>query len=338
MQNFKRLISTILVVSMLMALAGCSSKKPKEEKPTLTTPTESKTINIATLKGPTGMGISKLADDSKKGNTKNKYNITLVSAPEEIVSMVSSGKVDMAMCPINLASTLYNKTNKNVNLLALNTLGVLYILENGNTINSIKDLKGKTIYATGMGATPEYILKYLLEKNGLEIGKDVKIEFKSEHSELATLAAAGDVAICMLPEPNVSVVTTQNKNMRVAIDLTKEWEDLNGKDNSLAQGCIIVNKDYLKDNKNAVTDFMNEYEKSVKYVNENKSDAANLIVEQGILPNEAIAQKAIPTCNIVFIKGEDMKRVAKLNLQMLFDINPQSIGKAMPDDEFYFIP
>ncbi len=338
MQKFKRIVSVMLVLSMLLALAACGSKKPKEEEPTLTVPEKSKTINIAALKGPTGMGISKLADDAKKGETKNKYNITLVSAPEEIVSMVSSGKVDMAMCPINLASTLYNKTNKNVNLLALNTLGVLYILENGNTINSIKDLKGKTIYATGQGATPEYILKYLLEKNGLEVGKDVKIEFKSEHSELATLAVTGDVEICMLPEPNVSVVTAQNKNARVAIDLTKEWEKVNGEENSLAQGCIIVNKDFLKDNKNAVKAFMEEYENSVKFVNNNKSNAAKLIVEQGILPNEAIAEKAIPTCNIVFIKGEDMKRVAKLNFQTLFDINPQSIGKAMPDDEFYYVP
>ncbi len=338
MRFFKKFVSAILVLSMLFTLAACGSKKAQKEEPTLTIPQEKATINIATLKGPTGMGISKLADDARQGKAKNKYNITLISAPEDIVSMVSSGKADMAMCPINLASALYNKTNKNVNLLAINTLGVLYILENGNSINNIKDLKGKTIYATGQGATPEYILKYLLEKNGLEVGKDVKIEFKSEHSELATLAASGDVSVCMLPEPNVTVVTAQNKDVRVAIDLTKEWEKINGEENPLAQGCIIINKDFLKKNGNAVKSFMQEYEKSVEYVNKNKSDAAKLIVEQGILPSEPIAEKAIPTSNIVFIKGKDMQRIANANLKMLFDSNPQSIGKALPDDDFYYVP
>jgi len=336
MQKSKRILSVVLALAMLLVFAACNSGKTEEKEPITTKPQEKATINIATLKGPTGMGISKLADDSNKGKTNNNYNITLAAAPEDIVSLVSSGQADMAMCPLNLASVLYNKTNKNVKMLALNTRGVLYILENGNTINSIADLKGKTLYATGQGATPEYILNYLLEKNGLKVGTDVKIEYKSEHSELATLAAAGSVSICMLPEPNVTVVTAQNKNIRIAIDLTKEWEKINGKDNALAQGCIIVNKDFLSKNEKAVQVFMEEYEASVNFVNKNAADAAKLIVEQQILPNEAIATKAIPNCNITFIAGADMKRVAKANLQMLFDSNPQSVGKALPDDNFYY--
>ncbi|NCC86935.1 MAG: ABC transporter substrate-binding protein [Clostridia bacterium] len=336
MQNFKRVLSIVLAFVMIFAFAACNSGETEEKETTTAVAKEKATINIATLQGPTGMGISKLADDANKGNAKNNYNITLTAAPEDIVSMVSSGEVDMAMCPLNLAATLYNKTDKNVKLLAVNTLGVLYIMENGNTINSIADLKGKTIYATGKGSTPEYILNYLLEKNGLEVGTDVTIEYKSEHSELATLAAAGSVSICMLPEPNVTVVKAQNKDMRIALDLTAEWEKVNGDESKLAMGCIIVNKDFLSKNKAAVEIFMDEYEASVEYVNKNAADAAKLIVEQQILPSEAIATNAIPNCNITFIAGLDMQKIAKANLQMLFDSNPQSVGKALPDDNFYY--
>ena len=337
MQNFKRVLSIVLALAMIFVFAACNSGKTEEkESTTALVPKEKATINIATLKGPTGMGISKLADDAKQGKAKNNYNVTLIAAPEDIVSMVSSGQADMAMCPLNLASVLYNKTDKNVKLLAVNTLGVLYIMENGNTINSMADLKGKTIYATGKGATPEYILNYLLEKNGLKVGTDVKIEYKSEHSELATLAAAGSVSICMLPEPNVTVVKAQNKDMRIAIDLTAEWEKVNGDESKLAMGCIVVNKDFLSKNKKAVDAFMDEYGASVKYVNKNPADAAKLIVEQQILPSEAIATNAIPNCNITFITGTDMQKIAKANLQMLFESNPQSVGKALPDDNFYY--
>ncbi len=337
MKHSKKIIAIFMAMAMLFALSACKNKKTEDVNATSKPTTAQKqTVSIAALKGPTGMGISKLAKDSKDSKTQNNYDVTIASSPEDIVSMVSSGKVNMAMCPLNMAAVLYNKTNKNVKMLAVNTLGVLYILENGNTINDIKDLKGKTIYATGQGSTPEYVLNYILEKNGLKVGTDVKIEYKSEHSELAALAASGEVSICMLPEPNVTAATAQNQNLRIAIDLTKEWEKINGEDSTLAQGCIIVNAEFLKNNEKAVKVFLDEYKKSVDFVNSNKEEAAKYIVELGILPKEALAIKAIPNCNITFIAGSEMKKVVQLNLQMLYDSNPQSVGKVLPDDNFYY--
>ena len=336
MKMSKKIISIILTLAIFFAFAACGKTAQEKDPETTKAPEKKQTINIAALKGPTGMGISKLAEDAKNKKTINDYNITLASSPEDIVSMISSGAVDIAMCPLNMASVLYNKTNKNVKMLGINTLGVLYILENGTTINSIKDLKGKTIYATGQGSTPEFILNYLLEKNGLKVGTDVKIEYKTEHSELAALAASGKANICLLPEPNVTVVTNQNPKIRIALDLTKEWEKINGQDNTLAQGCIIANAKFLSKNEKAIKSFMKEYKSSVDFVNANKEEAAKYIVAQGILPKEPIAIKAIPNCNMTFIEGKDMKRIAKQNLQVFFDSNPQSVGKVLPDDSFYY--
>lgn len=337
----KKLLAVILTLCLLAAFAGCaqqnpdtgsSSETPASSEATAANPVD---MNVYTLKGPTGMGMVKLMSDSDNSSTANNYKFTMASAPDEIVAAISNGSADIAACPINLASTLYKKTSGGVKLLAVNTLGVLYVLENGDTINSMADLKGKTIYATGQGATPEYTLNYLLEKNGIDPKNDVTIEYKSEHSELATLAAAGDAAIAVLPEPNVTSALAQSEGgLRIALDLTKEWNKVC--DSQLAQGCIIVRKEFLENNTDAVNKFLSEYKASVDYVLNNADEAANLIEQYGIMAKAALAKKALPNCNITFLVGDEMKIMAAENLQVLYDANPASVGGAMPDDSFYY--
>ncbi|MGI6175088.1 MAG: ABC transporter substrate-binding protein [Christensenellales bacterium] len=304
---------------------------PPEETPAPTA--ESLKINVAALKGPTGIGMVQLMDKNEKNETSNSYNIVLAGSPDEITAGISSGEFAIAACPINLASVLYNKMEGGVQLLAINTKGVLYILEKGNSVQSVGDLKDKKLYATGQGATPEYILGDILSGNNLSDAVD--IEYKAEHAELATLAAAGEIDLCMLPEPNVTAVLTQNPDMRIALDLTEEWQKLHD-DVALAQGCIIVRKEFAEAHPQAVVDFMKEYEESVDYVNSNLEESAALVEGFGIMPSAAMAQKAIPNCNITFISGEDMKETAIANFNVLFEANPKSIGGALPGDDFYF--
>ncbi|MGI6268963.1 MAG: ABC transporter substrate-binding protein [Candidatus Howiella sp.] len=332
----KKGIALALALLMLFSLVSCGegggTSSPQPEN---TSSAAAVDMNVYTLKGPTGMGMTKLMADSDAGTASNNYHFTLSSAPDEIVSAISSGSADIAACPINLASTLYKKTGGAVEILAVNTLGVLYVLENGESIQSIADLKGKTIYATGQGSTPEYILNYVLEKNGIDPAADVTIEYKTEHSELATLAASGDAAIAVLPEPNVTAALAQSQaGLRIALDLTEEWEKVS--DSKLAQGCIIVRKEFLEANADAVDKFLAEYGRSVTYVNENLDDASALIEQYGIMAKAALAKKAIPNCNIVFLTGNEMEQVARANLQVLFDANPSSVGGALPDDSFYY--
>lgn len=300
------------------------------------------TVNVATLMGPTGIGMTKLMDDDEKGSSANDYNFTVATSPDQIVAAISNATdpIDIAACPINLASTLYKKTNGAVQIAAINTLGVLYILENGNTINSISDLKGKTLYATGQGSTPEYILNYILEANGLTPGEDVTINYVAEHAELATMIATGKVDLAMLPEPNVTSARVQNSDLRIALDVTEEWGKataLNGDGESeLVQGCIIVRKEFAENNPEALEAFLEEYKASVDYVNANVDEASTLCETYGIIPKAAVAKMAIPNCNITFVKGAEMKELAQSNLQILFDANPSSIGGAMPADDFYY--
>lgn len=307
----KKIIALLLCLAMLSAF-GCKKE-------------EAVALNVGALKGPTGMGLAYLMKEKPEGYG----SIELYDAPDAITGKFVSGELDIAAVPINLAAALYNKTEGDVQMLAVNTLGVLYVLENGDNIQSLSDLSGKTIYATGQGSTPEYVLNALLEKEGVE---NVTVEFVGEHAALAAMLAAGEAEIAMLPEPNVSAVLVKNPNIRVALDLNDEWSNQTG--NALVQGCYIAKRSFCEAHPEAVKRFLSDYAASAQRVNSD-ADAAAVIAELGILPSEAIAAKAIPNCNIVAVTGDAMKQAAAPMLQTLFDANPKSVGGKLPGDDLY---
>ncbi len=263
-----------------------------------------------------------------------KYSFSTAAAPTDITSRLISGELDMAALPTNVAASLYAKTNGNVQIVSLNTLGVLYILENGSTIKSVTDLRGKTVYATGQGSNPEYALNYILRKNGLEPNKDVKIEYM-DSAELTTRTAAGSAGICMLPVPNVTTVLMKNKNVKIALDLTEEWNKVSG-GSDLTMGCIVVRKNAgLK--AAAISDFLKEYKSSIDYVSKNIPEASKLVAKFEITGTAEIAAAAIPDCNLVCITGRDeIKKAIEGYYRVLFEADPSSIGGSMPNDEFYY--
>lgn len=290
---------------------------------------------VAALKGPTAMGLVKLMSDSDSGAaTKNKYTFNIAASADEITPALVKGDLDIACVPANLASVLYNKTKGGVQVLAVNTLGVLYVVENGNAVQSVKDLKGKTIVAAGKGSTPEYALRYLLQKNGLNPDTDVTIDWKSEHSECVSALASGAATIALLPQPFVTVAQTKISNLRVALDLTKEWDALNS-GSALLTGVVVARTQVVQQNPGAIDAFLKEYADSVKWVNANVADAAKLVGSYNIV-DAAVAEKAIPYCNIVCITGGEMKDKLSGYLSVLNDQNPQAVGGTLPNDDFYY--
>ena len=326
----KKIISLLLVFAIVFAFAACGKNETKNE--TNNGVTEKVKMNVACLAGPTGIGMVNLMKSQDDKTTKNDYTFSVVSDPTEIVAGITNGSYDIAACPINLAATLYNKLEGNVQVLSVNTKGVLYILENGNTINSLVDLAGKTLYATGQGSTPEYILNYLLEQSG--IADSVTVEYVASHDELATLAASGEATISMLPEPKVTAALTKNPNLRIALNLTTEFEKLSGK--TLIQGVVIAKKDFVEKNPEAVKAFLEEYKASIDAVNKDIDTTSILCEQYGIIPKAAVAKKAIPNCNIAYMDGANMKASVLANLQIFFDANPKSVGGKLPNDDFYY--
>ena len=320
----KKYMSILLVLLMLVALfPGCAAA----EEPTV--------IRIGSLKGPTTMGMVKLLSDNEAGLTAVKYESTVVANATELMPLFLRGELDVLALPVNAGAVLYNKSQAGATLLAVNTLGVLYIVEKGGeTITSVADLKGKTIYATGKSTTPEYALSYLLSQNGLDIATDVTMEWKSEASEVVAQMATLDSAVALLPQPFVTVAQTKVEGLRVALDMTAEWANVGS---TLITGGLIIRTAFLNEHPEAVKTFLEEYAASTQYVNENVEEAAAL-VEQYIGVAAGVAKKAIPACNIVCMTGEEMKAAAEKYLTVLFELNPDAVGGAMPEESFYYLP
>ena len=344
----KKIISLLTALFLLVTplLASCTDKGTDESSSGTPAGTasdastdesasaEKTTIRIGGLKGPTSIGMVKLREDDETNSTANDYDFTVAGSADELTPLLIRGELDMAAIPANLASVLYNRTEGAIQILAVNTLGVLYIVETGNSVQSLADLKGKTIYATGKGSTPEYTLLYLLEKAGLDPEKDVTVEFKSEPTEVVALLKAQPEAVAMLPQPYVTAAQAQVEGLRIAVDLNEAWEAAET-GSKLLTGTIVVRREFAEANPEAIEAFVTEYRASTEFANENVSEAAQLVEKYGIA-TAAIAEKAIPYCNITCMEGAEMKAAMQVYLGVLYEKNPDSVGGALPDDAFYY--
>lgn len=316
-------------------VSGDTNETPEEEAKA-TDPVEKVAIKVAALKGPTAMGMVKIMEDASLGEAANEYSFTIAGAADEITAGLIKGDFDVAAVPCNLASVLYNKTEGKIKLAGINTLGVLYIVETGDSIHSVEDLKGKTIYSTGLGTTPQYTLNYILSSNGIDPEKDVTVEYKSEATEVAAILSESDDAIAMLPQPFVTTVMMNNDKVRIALDTTEEWEAIAEDESSVVTGVVVVRKEFLEENKEAFDAFLEEYKVSAAFSNSNIEEAASLIEKYDIF-KAAVAKKAIPYCNITMVTGQEMTNKVEGYLKTLFDQNPQSIGGKLPAEDFYYI-
>lgn len=320
----KKFLSLLMLCVLLLSMVSCgNTEQPQAEK-----------VRVLTLKGPTGMGMANVWNDANS-DTDSKYTFTLFASPDLVKAEVLLGKYDIAALPTNVAAALYNSGKADLQVVAVNTLGVLHIVENGNTVTDIQSLKGKTIHATGGGSTPEFILRSLLEKNGIDPDEDVTLDFHyTDHAELAGYVKSGTVKIAMLPEPNVTVALTGTENVRVALDLTEEWGKVS--DFDVMQGCIVVRKAFAEEHPELLAEFLDEYRASIEYVNQNPDVAAGVIANLEIIPKAPLAKQAIPRCNIVYVDGEEMKESLSAFLNVLYEADAKSIGGKNPDEGFYY--
>lgn len=341
----KRVMSLGLSLALAISLAACSSSVSEAassaaatEEPTAVPEAEAPvtTFRIAGLKGPTTMGMVKLMSDAEAGETHQDYQGTMYGAADEVVPLLVKGDIDLAAIPANLAANLYNQTEGKVQVAAINTLGVLYVVTTGDNVKSVEDLKGKTIYSTGKGTTPEYVLNYILKKNGIDPEKDLTVEYKSEATEVAAaLQAAGEGAIAVLPQPYVTAAQSQIEGLNVVLNLTEEWNKVST-DSDLVTGVLVARTEFIEQNEAAFEEFLKDYQSSIEWVNSNTADAAELVANYGIVAKAPLAQKALPACNITYVDGAEMKAKLSGYLQVLFDQNPKAVGGAMPGDDFYY--
>ena len=312
----KKILAAVLILTLLL---GCASAEG---------------LRVAALKGPTAMGMVKMMSDDGGSN----YAFGIHAAADEITPKLVQGELDVAALPANLAAVLYQRTKGELQVLAVNTLGVLYIAERGDSIHSVADLKGRTIYSAGKGSTPEYALNYILRQNGLEPGVDLTIEYKSEHAECLSALMGNESACAMLPQPFLTVAMTKATDMRMALDLTQEWDALQAEGGSaMITGVVVARRAAVEENAAAIDMFLADYAESVSYTNADVLGAAALIGEYDIVTAE-VAEAALPACNIVCITGEEMQQKLSGYLEVLFEQDPESVGGALPDAQFYYVP
>ena len=347
----KKILSLLLAFSLALSLAACggsassaasstvvseaaSSAAASEEEETAASLSVTEPLRIAGLKGPTTMGLVNLLSMEQAGTAAMDYDLQLYGAADEIVPLLIKGELDMAAIPANLAATLYQKTNGGIQAVAVNTLGVLYVVEQGDTVHSMADLKGRTILSTGKGTTPEYVLRYLLTANGLDPDKDVDIQYYSEATEVTAQMASTQDAIAVLPQPYVTAAGLKDDTLRVALDLTAEWDKV--ADTQLITGVTVVRKAYAEEHPDVVAAFLADYAQSVNAANTDLDGTAALCEEQGVVAKAAIAKKALPNCNIVCLTGEELKADVSGYLQVLYDAHPAAVGGTLPGEDFYW--
>lgn len=312
-----------------------------EEEPDIETiGQEGAHIRVGSLKGPTSMGLVFLMEMAESKKAANDYDFTMVTAADELLPKVVSGDLDIALVPANVASVLYNRTKGGISVIDINTLGVLYVVTADDSIQSMEDLKGRTIYMTGKGTTPDYVFRYLLTENGLS-DDDVTLEFKSEPTEVAALLQEEPDAVGVLPQPFVTAACAQNPDLKLALDLTAEWDKTQNDAESpsrLVTGVTIVRNEFLQNEPEAVNLFLQEHEKSAAYTQDQPEKAAELVVKAGIIEKAPVAQTSLPRCNITCITGSPMKDALGGYLQVLFDQDPNSVGGTLPGNDFYYLP
>ncbi|MEN8906284.1 MAG: MqnA/MqnD/SBP family protein [Clostridiales bacterium] len=333
MKKIIYILCIFFVISII--LNGCKKSETTIKEKEDVAKKNIKTMKIGTLKGPTGMGMSYMMEKDEKGESKLDYSFNIVGAPDQLTSDIINNKIDVAAVPTNLAAILYTKTKGNIQLLGVNTLGVLYLIENGNTIKNISDLKEKSVISSGKGAAPEYIFQYLIEKNGLDINNDVNIEYLTEHSEVAASIVSGKNKLAIIPEPFVTTVLSKNKDLRIALNFTEEWSKATS-ESELPMGVIIVSKKFADENSDSINTFMNEYTESVDFVNNNHNKASEFIKKFDILQDSNLASKAISNSSITFIESKESKDDILKFYEILNDLNPKTIGGSIPDDKFFY--
>lgn len=362
----RKMLPVLLALALGAALTGCSQKtapaeapttataEPSSEAPAATATAEASseapdateglttiqdvTVRVGSLKGPTSMGLVELMDRAEKGETDCSFEFTMVTAADELLGKMVNNELDIALLPANVASVLYSKTNGQVAVIDINTLGVLDIVASDDSIKSIADLKGRTLYLTGKGTTPDYVIHYLLTANGLT-EEDVTLEYKSEAAEVAALLKEQPDAIGLLPQPFVTAALAQNEKLNLALDLTKEWQNVQGEGGSqLVTGVTVVRREFLEEHEPVVGYFLDEHKVSAAFTQEQPDQAAELIAAAGIIEKAPVAKKALPYCNIVSISGKEMKDALSGYLQVLFDQEPKSVGGQLPGEDFYYQP
>ena len=326
----KKMIAIILVViaavvATVAIVAGMGAKQEPETK-----------LRVGSLKGPTSIGLLSLMEKAEAGEAQNDYEFTMATAADELLPLMVKGELDIALVPANVASILYQKTAGGVCAININTLGVLYMVSGDDSLQVITDLKGKTIYLTGKGTTPDYVLQYLLKQNGISVD-DCVLEYKSEATEVAALLAENPDAIGLLPQPFVTVACAQNEALSILFDMNEEWEKVQGEDGSrMVTGVTVVRKEFLEQHEDAVKTFLEEHAESAAAMNADPEGGAALAVEAGIIAKEPIAKAAIPFCHIVSITGEEMKNSLSGYLQVLYEQSAESVGGTVPGEDFYY--
>lgn len=320
-----------VALALCFTLAGCASSSNDQQADLSEYTNEADALRIGSMKGPTSIGLASMMD-------QEQGQFTVVGAADELTPLLLQDQIDIALVPANVAAVLYARTEGQIQVIDVNTLGVLYGISLDEGINNVEDLRGRTVYMTGKGTVPEYTFMALLAAANISTD-DLAIEFCSEPTEVVAQISQHDGAVGILPQPYATACTLKNENLHTVLDLTEAWAQMTGgQKGDVVTGVTVAKTSTIEEKEGAVKLFLQRHAASAEVAQTDPSAIVAKVIELGIIENETLAEKAIPNCNVVCYTGEEMKNALAGYLQALFDQNAEALGGSLPGDDFYFMP
>lgn len=333
MKMTRRIVALLTALILVFTLAACG----KEPEP-VTTTTEvypdmlvrDEKINVACFRAGSAVSLT-----HARATKEDACVITFSNSVDEITSLIKSGKADIAALPLNTAAQLYNKTNGGIKIMSITALNSLYLVEKGDIIKKLSDFKGKTVVTSGKGTVFDYYLLYVLKESGIDPETDITIRYLDTYDDVvADAKGENSSGLCVVPCNYACEILYAEKGYDTVESFTNILKLKT--EMVFAAECLAVRTEYLEAHPDLVEEFLDFADMSATFIT-SSARAGLYLIDAKLFADEEKALANVFNCNPVCIQGDELVTLASENLKFLYELDPDSVGGALPDENIYYV-